>query len=496
MATERRHPAAASLADGVTRVHTPTHWIDGAARPAGADEETYPLRDPATEELLATVSRGQRGVVDAAVAAARSALPRWAALSPNERRAHLRAVVARLDEAKEEIAVLLTRENGKPLEQARGEVAAAIDVSRSYVELGTHLRSGHQGAAQHELNFQHRQPRGVVACIIPWNFPVAVGLENVMPALVAGNTVVWKPSEKTPLTAARILQLAFGGLPAGVVNLVLGDGPHAGEPLVRHPHVDMVVFVGSERTGRRIGEICGASLKKCILELGGKDPLVVDETVDIDAAVRLAAEACFANAGQICTSTERMYVHRSVFDQFVDKLSAHSSRMRVDHGMAEGTAMGPLIDESQLRIVSGQVEDAIRRGAQLHFGGARLERPGFFYPPTVVTGVPDDSLLMQEETFGPVAPVQPFDDFEQAIALANSGRYGLAAIVCTTSAPRAIEAIQRIEAGMVKINTLRGKAPGGASEPFKSSGLGIGYGQEFLKELTREKSVHWRSTPR
>jgi acyl-CoA reductase-like NAD-dependent aldehyde dehydrogenase len=232
-----------------------------------------------------------------------------------------------------------------------------------------------------------------------------------------------------------------------------------------------------------------------VLELGGKDPLIVDETVDLRAAARLAAEAAYTNAGQICTSAERLYVQRRVIDGFLDALVAESRALRVGNGLDEGTLMGPLVDRLQLGKVEAQVQDAIRAGAHVHCGGARLDRPGWFFPPTVLTRIEPGMLLMKEETFGPIAPVMPFDDFEEAITLANDCTYGLAAIVCTTSSARAIRAIQGLQAGMVKINTMRGRAPGSTSEPLKASGIGHGYGVEMLQELTVQKSVHWRGEP-
>lgn len=472
-----------------------TNWINKKAVASDSADEIAVV-DPATEETIDTIPKGSAADVEVAVAAARAAQPAWAALAPTQRKGALRAVAQRLREQQDDIARLLTRENGKPLAQARGEVSGAIDLTLSFAELVVHLRSGNEGGPTGDLVFQHRMPRGVAACIVPWNYPIAVGIENVVPNLAVGNTVVWKPSEKTPLSSRLLIERVFAELPAGVVNMVLGDGPNAGEPLVRHAEVNLVVFVGSERTGRRIGEICGAAIKKCVLELGGKDPLIVDETVDVQAAARLAAEATYTNAGQICTSTERLYVQRRIFDDFLSALTREAEKIRIGGGLEDGTEMGPLVDHLQLEKVIAHVNDAVARGAKVECGGARLNRKGYFYPPTVLTGITADMLLMDEETFGPVAPTMPFDDFDEAIALANATRYGLAAIVCTTSAPRAIKAIQELDAGMVKLNTMRGKAPGATSEPFKASGLGHGYGVELFYELTRQKSVHWRGQPR
>jgi acyl-CoA reductase-like NAD-dependent aldehyde dehydrogenase len=471
-----------------------THWIGNRAVPGSGGE--IAVVNPATEEIVDTIPNG--GALEAAdaVKAARGAFAAWAALAPVERRNAVRLAADKLAAVRDEAARLFTTEMGKPLPQAAGEIGAAIETMRSFAELAVHLRSGNQMAAGGELNFQQRVARGVAACIIPWNFPIAVGLENVVPNLLAGNTVVWKPSEKTPLASRFVAERIFDHLPPGVVNVLLGDGAGAGEPLVRDPEVDVVVFVGSERTGRHLGELCGRSLKKVILELGGKDPLIVDETVDVRAAARLAAESTYFNAGQICTSTERLYVARRIFEEFVDALVEESRAIRVGNGLEAGVQMGPLVDRLQLQTVCGQVEDAVARGAALRFGGRRLEGKGFFFPPTVLTGVGPDLKLMTEETFGPVAPCAAFDDFDEAIALANRSRYGLAAIVCTASAPRAIRAVHALKAGMVKINTMRGKAPGGSSEPFGASGLGHGYGVEFLHELTRQKSVHWRALPK
>lgn len=468
-----------------------THWIDnqGVAEP-GAE---IVVLNPATECGVDSIPAGTAAIAEEAARAARRAFGPWSQLSPVERRNTLHRAIERLAEAREDIARLLTMEMGKPLSQSRAEIDSAIASMRSYGELVVHLRAGSQMSAAAELNWQQRVPRGVAACIVPWNYPIAMAITNVVPNLMVGNTVVLKPSEKTPLSTRVLVERVFGHLPPGVFNLVLGDGRSVGEPLVTSPNVDVVVFIGSERTGRRIGELCGAGLKKVILELGGKDPLIVDETVNVQAAARLAAQASFANAGQICTSTERLLIADSIYDDFVGALAAEARGMKVGDGLDEGVQMGPLVDRHQLSAVSQHVDDAVSRGASIVFGGCRMDRPGFFYQPTVLSQLDHNCLVLREETFGPVAPCMRFTDFDQAIELANGGRYGLGAIVCTTSAPRAIKAIQSLQAGMVKINTLRGKAPGGTSEPARASGLGYGYGLEFLAELTRQKSVHWRA---
>ena len=470
-----------------------THWIDNQAHPGSGD--AIDIVDPATEELIDTCPRGHANDVEAAVATARRAFEPWAARSPMQRRQLILTAIDRLILIRDEVAHLLTREMGKPLSHSLNEVNKAVEGMRSNAEMVIHLRSGQQMAADLELNFQQRFARGVAACVMPWNFPVALGLDNVVPNLLVGNTVVWKPSEKTPLTSRLIAERIFDHLPAGVVNVLLGDGPTVGEPLVRHPQVDLLVFVGSEPTGRHLGAICGQSLKKAILELGGKDALIIDETVDVTAAARMAAEAAFSNAGQICTSTERLYVARRIFPEFVAALTSQARAIRQGNGLTAGIQMGPLVDHKQLQIVSRQVQEALDAGATLHHGGSRMPGRGFFYPPTVLSHPDASCRLMLEETFGPVAPCIAFDDFDEAIEMANRTRFGLASMVMTTSAPRALRAIHSLRAGMVKINTLRGKAPGGSSEPVKSSGLGHGYGMEFFHEITTQKSVHWRALP-
>ncbi len=471
-----------------------TSWIDNRAVTSHSKDEITVV-NPASEEVIGSVPKGSRDDANEAVAAARRAQPGWGALSPVQRKNALRSVAQQIREHVPELSRLLTIENGKPLAQATNEVNGAIDMLLSFVELGVHLRSGNQGATAGELSFQHREPRGVAACIVPWNYPLLAGIGNVIPNLVVGNTVVWKPSEKTPLSSRLLVEKGFASLPPGVVNMVLGDGPNAGEHLVTHSDVDVVAFIGSERTGRHVGEICGRALKKCVLELGGKDALIVDETVDVKAAARLAADATYANAGQICTSTERLYVQRRVFEPFLEALAAESAAIRVGDGLDDGTQMGPLVDHLHLAKVSAHAEDAIRLGAEVRCGGSRLDRKGYYFPPTILTKIERSMLLMDEETFGPIAPVMPFDDFEEAIALANDSRYGLSAIVCTSSASRAIKAIERLKAGMIKINTMRGRTAGATSEPFKGSGIGHGYGIEMLQELTIQKSVHWRGEP-
>ncbi len=468
-----------------------TNWIGNRAVPS-TGSDSLAVVNPATEVVLGEIPRGSASDIEQAVSAAKSAQAEWGGLSPVARRAALLEISNILLEHVEELARLNTSEMGKPLYLSRSEIIGAATAARQFGELAVHIRAGSQQAPHGELNFQQRFPRGVVGVIVPWNYPVALGVENVSAAIAVGNTVVWKPSEKTPLTSRRIVELAFSHLPAGVVNLVLGNGPGAGEHIVEHPDVSAILFVGSEATGRHIGQSAGGKLKKVILELGGKDPLIIDETVDVERAAAFTIDAAFFNAGQLCTATERVYVARQSFEPFVEALTRQSKSIVQDDGLVDDVGMGPIVDRIQLDKIIDQVDRSVASGAVVHCGGSRVDRKGWFYPPTVITGVTASQPVMADETFGPVAPVVPFDDFDEAIALANDHRYGLAAVLCSSSSARSLEFLHEVKAGMIKINAPPRKAPGGTSEPVGASGIGAGYGQELLLELTRQSSVQWK----
>jgi acyl-CoA reductase-like NAD-dependent aldehyde dehydrogenase len=319
----------------------------------------------------------------------------------------------------------------------------------------------------------------VAAAVVPWNDPIAIAGGIIGACLVTGNTLVLKPSEKTPLSTVRMAELME--LPGGVLEILLGDA-RAGRPLVAHPDVDLVLHTGSVETGREIARVCAEQFKKAVLELGGKDALIVDEDVDPRWAAEQAAAGAFANAGQICTSVERIYVHEAVAGPFVDALVEEAGR----------TEIGPLIDEAQREVVHRHVSEAAERGARVLRGGELPpeDAPGFYYPPTVVVDAPDDSALMREETFGPVAAVRTVESFDAGIRAANATEYGLAANVLTASEEHARRAAEELVAGTVKVNAVWGGAPGGSAEPRRSSGMGFGYGPELLDEVTTTKVVH------
>jgi succinate-semialdehyde dehydrogenase/glutarate-semialdehyde dehydrogenase len=456
------------------------------------DAATIDVSNPATGEVIGRIPAGTQAAAAEAVGAARSAQPGWARRDAAERAGRLKRAARTLREHASELAELQTLENGKPIADSRGGVDAGIEAIEQYAELGPLHRGRSLAGGWGATDLMVHEPRGVVALIVPWNDPVAIACGQVAAALVTGNTVVLKPSEKTPLATIRVVELM--DMPAGVLTLLLGDH-RAGRPLVAHPDVDVVMHTGSVETGREIARVCAESLKKAVLELGGKDALIVDDGVDPEWAADQAAAGAFANAGQICTSVERIYVHDSLAGPFVAALARRARDLPVGDGLDEHTQMGPLIDEGQREVVERHVEEAVARGARVVEGGSRLEGPGAFYRPTVLTGVEDDMAVMREETFGPVAAVKIVRSFDEALSAANATEYGLAATVLTPSHERAQLAWRTLDAGTVKVNAVWGGAPGGAAHPRRTSGNGHGYGPELMDELTATKVVHLEPAP-
>jgi succinate-semialdehyde dehydrogenase/glutarate-semialdehyde dehydrogenase len=461
-------------------------WQESAAG------EVIEVTNPATGDLLGRIPAGDARDADRAVAAARAAQPAWARLDASERAALLKANARSLRADLDELAELQTLENGKPLADSRGGIEAGIEAIEQYAELGPVHRGRSLAGSRGATDMMVHEPRGVAALIVPWNDPIAIACGQIGAALVTGNTVVFKPSEKTPLSAVRLVELL--DLPAGVLNLLLGD-ERAGRPLVAHADVDIVLHTGSVDTGREIARACAGTPKKALLELGGKDALIVDEGVDPVWAAEQAASGAFANAGQVCTSVERIYVHEAVAKPFVAALVERARALKVGNGLADGTEMGPLIDERQREVVHGHVAEAVAGGAQVLAGGEPADGAGSFYPPTVLIDVDDGMAIMRDETFGPVAAVRVVRSFDEALAAANGTRYGLAASVLTPHEEHAQRAWRELDAGTVKVNAVWGGAPGGAAQPRRQSGTGFGYGPELLDELTQTKVVHIEPAP-
>jgi acyl-CoA reductase-like NAD-dependent aldehyde dehydrogenase len=448
--------------------------------------------DPATGEAIGRIPAGSAEAADAAVRAARAAAAGWARTAPAERGAALKAGARRLREHAHDLAELQTLEGGKPLADSLGGVEAGIGAIEQYAELGPLHRGRSLQGGWDATDLMVHEPRGVVALLVPWNDPLAIACGQIGAALACGNAVVLKPSEKTPLSAARLVELL--DVPGGALVLLQGDA-RAGRPLASHEDVDLVVHTGSVQTGREVAEACAGRLGKALLELGGKDALIVDAGVDPEWAAGQAALGAFANAGQICTSVERIFVHRNVAEPFLAALTRRAEALRVGPGSDPETEMGPLIDADQRLWVHRHVDDAVHEGARLLAGGELPDGPGFFYPPTVLAGGPADAPVLRQETFGPVAAVRVVDSFAAGLAEAAAGEYGLAATVLTRSQEHAQRAWRELPVGTVKVNAVFGGAPGGAAEPRRHSGMGFGYGPELLDEMTHTKVVHLAPAP-
>ena len=453
--------------------------------------------NPATGEILRDFLCAGEGEVRAAVTRARGALEAWNGLGMRRRVTLLQNFQRKLHEKKSDIAAAITREAGKPCAEALvTEVLVVLDAARFLIDNAHRLMRDepvpHANLATKLKRGQLvREPYGVVGIISPWNYPFSIPATETLAALVTGNTVVLKPSELTPLVALDLQALLHAaGVPQDVFQVVVGDGA-AGAMLGAAP-IDKLVFTGSVATGRRIAAAAAERLLPVVLELGGKDPMLVLDDVDVEAASSAAVWGAFVNAGQACLSVERCYVHRSLYQRFLNACVEKANRLRVGNGMDPQTDVGPMVGEPQLRIVESQVEDAKARGARVLAGGARLKELGAnFYAPTVLADVTHQMRVMREETFGPVLPVMAFDQDDEAVRLANDSEYGLAASVWTRDWDRGERLARRIQAGTVMVNDVIScfgisEAPHGG---MKASGVGRTHGRFGLEEMVRVKYV-------
>ena len=459
-------------------------YVSGTWAP-GASGRDLTVVNPADGTAVTRVPFSSGDDVGAAVRAARQAAPGWAGTAPAARGAALHAAAKAVEQAADELATMMNAEMGKPVDDARDSIAAGVGTLRQYAELGPVHRGRTLAGDDGAIDLMAYGPRGVVAVITPWNDPVAVACGLLGAALVTGNTVVHKPSERTPATGWRLVALLAPHFPPGVLNLVNGDGT-VGAELAASP-VDVVAQVGSTATGRSIAAACAHTGAKALLENGGSDALVVDAGVDPEWAAMQAATGAFANSGQICTAVERVYVHREVASPFLEALAAEADRW--------ASRLGPMVDLRMRDSVDSQVRHALKEGARAVRGGAVPDGPGAFYPPTVLADCTDDMAVMREETFGPVAPVMAVESFDEALRRAADSPYGLTATVLTTSMSHAQQAWRTLPVGTVKINAVFGGAPGGAAQPRRGSGEGFGYGPELLDEMTATKVVHLEAPP-
>jgi acyl-CoA reductase-like NAD-dependent aldehyde dehydrogenase len=468
-------------------------FINGKST-SGKATEVITVINPATEEVLDQVPRGTVEDTYVAVQVAKAAFQAWKQTPANQRAAALHQVAAKIRAHHDEIVELLTKEEGKPIPENDEELWWVEETFDYYAELGRHERGrvippGDPG----QFNFVLKEPYGVIGCITPWNYPLLLLVWKLAAALAAGNTAVIKPSQLTPLSTVRMVEVACDHLPAGVVNVVTGFGTEVGDTLVKHPEVPMIALTGSLAVGQQIASLAAPMMKKLHLELGGKDPMVIAPDIELDVAVKGLAYAALINAGQVCTSTERVYVHESMMGQFSEELADFVGKLRLGNGLDKDTDIGPMIRNKFRDKVEGQVDEAVKAGAKVLTGGKRpaeLER-GFFLQPAVITHVDHSMTLMREETFGPVIPLMPYKDFDEAIALANDCQYGLGASLMTHDAKLVKKFFEGVKAGSVWINDPLTDNFAGPFGGMKMSGLGRELGQEGLDEYYDVKHVHW-----
>ncbi len=465
--------------------------IDGAWAPSRS-AVTRDIVNPATLERLDTVADAGPADVDAAVAAARKAQYAWWKLPGVEKGKHLHDIATKIRARERALSTLMTRETGKPLIEAVDcidWVAACFDY---YAEVGRRSWGNSMPPVlPHQVNFTVKEPFGVVAAIVPFNFPLLLMAWKVAPALMAGNTLVCKPPHQNPLCNLLMAE-CYDGLPPGVVNVITG-GAETGRCLVEHEGVDLIAFTGSVAVGRTIAATAGAHLKKVNLELGSVDPLIVFGDADLDAAVAGTAWARLLNAGQVCTSAKRIYVEESIAAEFIDRLLDHVQGLVVGDPMDPATDVGPLISAEALATVERQTKEAVAQGATHALGGRRLRPgglPGHFLEPAVLTGVPHGSLPTTEEIFGPVLSVTVARDADEAIALANDSKYGLGASIFTGSLATAMRAMENIKAGTFWVNDPLTDNDAGPFGGMRWSGIGRELGEEGLDAFREPKHVH------
>ncbi|KUI00103.1 NAD-dependent succinate-semialdehyde dehydrogenase [Mycolicibacterium acapulense] len=461
-------------------------WIDASGG------RTFDVVDPATGQTLCAVADATpadaRAALDAAVAAQRE----FAATPPRARADMLMAAFELLHARVDDLALLMTLEMGKPLAEARGEIAYAAEFFRHFAEEATRIDGGYQTAPAGGARFLiARQPVGPCLLITPWNFPMAMGTRKLGPAIAAGCTSVIKPAHQTPLTMLALMGiLDEAGVPAGVVNCITAmDANAVTEPLIRSGLARKLSFTGSTRVGRILLEQCAEKVLRTSMELGGNAPFIVFADADLDEAVDGAMAAKMRNMGEACTAANRIFVHASVIDDFGRRLAERMAALRVGRGTEEGVNVGPLVDDAALHKVQALVDDAVGRGARVLTGGTAVSGDGYFYSPTVLTGVPRDARMSGEEIFGPVAPLTPFETEDDVVAAANDTEYGLVAYVFTNDLRRALRVAEALETGMVGLNQGVVSNPAAPFGGVKQSGLGREGGSVGIDEFLETKYV-------
>ena len=465
-------------------------WVQGSG---GRGDD---IVNPATEDVLGRVPFAEPDDVDRAIAAAKAAFPKWRDAGPDFRSSTLLRASALLHQRADEIGQVMTLEEGKPRGEAVGEVHRAATLLQWDAEEGRRAYGRIIPSGPDEILSVRMVPVGPVGAFVPWNFPAGGPMRKIAAALAAGNSIVIKPSEEVPGTISLIAR-AFkdAGLPAGVLNVLFGVPDEISRKVIADPAIRFVAFTGSVPVGKHIAGLAAAAMKPAIMELGGHAPVIVCADTDPVKAARTAVRAKIANAGQVCTSPSRFLVDRHVYDAFTAAFIDAMAAIKIGNGLDEGVQMGPMVSERRRSGVRKLIEDAVSHGAKIALGGEPMPGKGFFYPPTVLTDVPADAALLSEEPFGPVAPITAFDDLDEALEIANSLPYGLAAYAYTDSAATAEKLIAGFEAGILSVNHCGGSVPQAPSGGVKDSGYGREGGHEGLHGYLVTKRVSHRLRP-
>lgn len=451
--------------------------------------ETFGVENPATGAVFADAPDCSETQLDEAIAAARAALPGWKKTPIEKRREALLAIAGVIAQNGEDLARLLTQEQGKPHPDAMADVLGGAHWLAETAKLDIPEHVSEDSAERRAVT--RYQPIGVVAAIVPWNFPVILMMFKLAPALLAGNTVVVKPAPTTPLTTLRIGELIRGILPPGVVNVISGSD-RLGPWLTAHPGVDKVSFTGSTETGKKVMASAARDLKKVTLELGGNDAAIVMPDVDVEKVAEQLFWAAFRNAGQICIATKRMYIHKDIYEPLKNAIAEYAKTVKVGDGAEQGTQIGPVQNKAQYQRVLDLIQDAKDKGYKFLIGGNASSVPGYFVPVTILDNPPEDARIVQEEQFGPVLPLMSFDNLDEVIGRANASIYGLGASIWTKDLERAEQLASELQAGTVWINESQHLSPHAAFGGHKQSGVGVEGGQDGLLEFCQAQTVFLR----
>ncbi|MFI1920599.1 NAD-dependent succinate-semialdehyde dehydrogenase [Streptomyces sp. NPDC020377] len=482
MTTDHGYPAV--------RLHIAGEWCQGGTG------RTAPIVNPATEEVIGEVPLADPADLDRALEAAAAGFKVWRATPAAERTDILHAAAGLLTERAAEVGRIMTLEQGKPLAEATGEARRVAGTLRWHADDARRAYGRIIPAEPGTVLTVRREPIGPVAAFVPWNFPAGGPMRKISAALAAGCSIVIKASEETPATAMELVRcFTDAGLPAGVLNLVFGEPAEVSAHLIASPLVRLVAFTGSVPVGKLLAAQAGQVMKPSLMELGGHAPVIVCADADPVRAARKAARAKFVNAGQVCTSPSRFLVHESLVAEFTAEFVKAAEAVVVGDGLEPGTTMGPLANERRLKSLERLIADAVARGAKVLTGGDRPDRPGYFFAPTVLTDVPEDAELLHEEPFGPIAPIVPFSDLDEALAVANALPYGLAAYGFTDSAATAEKLSAELEAGILSLNHCGGSVHEAPSGGVKDSGYGREGGPEALDAYLVTKRVSHQLAP-